>query len=68
MTDSDSPWKEMLEQELPLAEVRFPQEVQALMPAVRQSTLMAELDHLLRFAKTASLEEVRSALAQRPAS
>ena len=48
-------------------EVRFPQEVPALMPAVRKSSHMAELDHLLRIAQTASLEEVRSALTQRPA-
>ena len=49
-------------------EVRFPQEVPALMPAVRQSNHMAELDRVLRLAKTASPEEVRSALTQRPAS
>jgi hypothetical protein len=45
-------------------EVRFPQDVRALMPAVRQSSQMAELDRLLQLAKTASLEEVRSALAR----
>ena len=49
-------------------EVRFPQEVPALMPSVRKSSHMAELDHLLRIAQTASLEEVRSALTQRPVS
>ena len=49
-------------------EVRFPQEVQALMPSVRQSSQMAELDRFLQLAKTLSLEEVRSALTQRPVS
>ena len=49
-------------------EVRFSQEVSTLMPAVKQISRMAELDHLLRVAQTASLEEVRSALTPRPTS
>ena len=49
-------------------EVRFPQEVSVLMPAVRQSSKMAELDRFLQLAKTATLEEIRSALTQQPAS
>ncbi len=48
-------------------EVRFPQEVKALMPPVKQANQMAELERLLQVVKTASLEEVRSALQQGPA-